>query len=139
MSAEISARLIGAGMSAVEAQRKQLLFESAERALPVDDTSEILRWFVPGRIEVLGKHTDYAGGRSILCAAERGMCVVARARSDSTVNIFDAADGRSLNFDVSADTNIPAEGWAIYPMSVARRISQFSGRQIARLGYRVGE
>jgi len=28
--------------------------------------------FVPGRIEVLGKHTDYAGGRSLVCATERG-------------------------------------------------------------------
>ena len=23
-------------------------------------------WFVPGRIEVLGKHTDYGGGRSLI-------------------------------------------------------------------------
>ena len=25
-------------------------------------------FFVPGRIEVLGKHTDYAGGRSLVMA-----------------------------------------------------------------------
>ena len=25
-----------------------------------------MRWFVPGRLEVLGKHTDYMGGRSLL-------------------------------------------------------------------------
>ena len=35
------------------------------------------KWFVPGRIEVLGKHTDYAGGRSLLCAVERGFTVTA--------------------------------------------------------------
>src|SRR5690606_7084874 len=29
-------------------------------------------FFVPGRIEVLGKHTDYAGGRSLLAAVNRG-------------------------------------------------------------------
>ena len=115
-------------MSEVEARRKQLLFESASRALPAGNISEILRWFVPGRIEVLGKHTDYAGGRSILCAAERGMCVAARERSDSAIYIFDAADGRSLNFDFSADIDIPAQGWAIYPMTVARRIARnFAG------------
>ena len=131
MSAEISARLIGAGMSAVEAQRKQLLFKSADGALPAGNTSEILRWFVPGRIEVLGKHTDYAGGRSILCAAEQGMCVVARVRADSAINIFDAADGRCLNFDFSADIDIPVQGWAIYPMTVARRLANnFSGEKM---------
>lgn len=127
MSAEVAQRMIRAGMSAEEAQRKQILFESAERALPPGNASSVVRWFVPGRIEVLGKHTDYAGGRSILCAAERGMCLVARARPDSAISIFDAADGRSLEFEFSADIIIPADGWAIYPMSVARRIARNFG------------
>jgi galactokinase len=127
VSAEIAGQLIRAGMSATEAQRKQILFESTERALPAGNSSEILHWFVPGRIEVLGKHTDYAGGRSILCAAERGMCVIARGRSDAAINIFDATDGRSLTFDFSADIDIPATGWAIYPMSVARRVARNFG------------
>ena len=30
-------------------------------------------WFVPGRVEVLGKHTDYAGGRSLICATDLGV------------------------------------------------------------------
>ena len=34
-------------------------------------------WFVPGRVEVLGKHTDYAGGRSLLAAVNRGISVEA--------------------------------------------------------------
>ena len=37
-------------------------------------------WFVPGRLEVLGKHTDYAGGRSVICALERGFAFVAIPR-----------------------------------------------------------
>jgi galactokinase len=124
VSAEIPDRLIRAGMSELEAHRKQLLFDAAEHALPTGDASPIFRWFVPGRIEVLGKHTDYAGGRSILCAAERGMCVVARARRDSTVKIFDAVDGRSLEFEFSSEIKIPDDGWAIYPTTVARRIAR---------------
>ena len=31
---------------------------------------------MPGRIEVLGKHTDYAGGATLTCAVERGVCAV---------------------------------------------------------------
>ncbi len=38
-------------------------------------------WFVPGRIEVFGKHTDYAGGRSLLCTVPRGIAVAARPRA----------------------------------------------------------
>ncbi|WP_454228220.1 galactokinase family protein [Propioniciclava flava] len=30
-------------------------------------------WFSPGRIEVLGKHTDYAGGRCLVMALDRGV------------------------------------------------------------------
>ena len=35
-------------------------------------------WFVPGRIEVLGKHTDYAGGSVLVGAVDRA--ITARAR-----------------------------------------------------------
>ncbi|MDX1430536.1 MAG: galactokinase family protein, partial [Rhodothermales bacterium] len=40
-----------------------------------DGAAEAITFFVPGRIEVLGKHTDYAGGRSLTCATEHGFCV----------------------------------------------------------------
>jgi galactokinase len=40
----------------------------AEGVLP---TSAASAYFVPGRIEVVGKHTDYAGGRSLLAATSK--------------------------------------------------------------------
>ena len=55
-------------------------------------------WFAPGRIEVLGKHTDYAGGRSLLMALERGVTVRVReataglsARSADAPGVVDLA------------------------------------------------
>ena len=52
---------------------------------------ETATWYhVPGRIEVLGKHTDYAGGRSLVCATEQGMAVETAPRADRTVRIVDA-------------------------------------------------
>jgi galactokinase len=78
-------------------------------------------WFVPGRIEVLGKHTDYAGGRSIVCAVERGLLVVARARGDDLLSITDV--GRSSSIVLSArDTDVPLH-WAVYPFTVWRRLT----------------
>ena len=66
-------RLIELGVSEQEAEAKAALFERADRALDKVH-AESHRWsiWVPGRIEVLGKHTDYAGGRSLVCALERG-------------------------------------------------------------------
>ncbi|MEQ1646343.1 MAG: galactokinase family protein, partial [Pyrinomonadaceae bacterium] len=43
--------------------------------------------FIPGRIEVLGKHTDYCGGRSIVCATTRGFHAEIERRTDAKVSI----------------------------------------------------
>jgi galactokinase len=75
-------------------------------------------FFVPGRIEVLGKHTDYAGGRSLLAAVDRGFVVVAAARADGVVRVIDAATGQSVELG-GATMNAP--GWATYPQTVVRR------------------
>src|SRR6266545_1519511 len=87
---EIVERLVGAGLTGLEAEAKAGLFEAAERRLGSASSGGPARWFVPGRIEVFGKHTDYAGGRSLLCAVERGFCVSAWPRPDRIVRISDA-------------------------------------------------
>src|SRR5688500_19813809 len=58
------------------------------------------RWCVPGRIEIFGKHTDYAGGRSLLAAVPRGFAVVARARPDDRVRVLDARHGEAIVINV---------------------------------------
>jgi galactokinase len=100
------------------------LFERAAAALGAEirptDRPTVAAWFVPGRIELLGKHTDYAGGRSLLCAVERGFCVVARARPDAGLHVVDAVSGARAVLSLAG----PAEqrGWAVYPATVARRL-----------------
>ncbi len=80
--------------------------------------------FVPGRLEVLGKHTDYAGGRSLLCAAERCIVFAARPRSDARVRIVDAVSKGEADFRITPDL-VGAKGhWANYPMTVARRVAR---------------
>src|SRR5262249_15489970 len=80
-------------------------------------------WFVPGRLEVLGKHTDYAGGRSLVCAIERGFYAIAAPRTDSRLQIADAADASCVSFEIGADLQ-PARGRARYPATVVRRIAR---------------
>jgi galactokinase len=79
-------------------------------------------WFVPGRIEVLGKHTDYGGGRSLICAAERGFDVVSATRADGRVALTDLGRGARLTLDL--DGPPPAVSWATYPLTVLRRLSR---------------
>lgn len=130
--AGLTRRLREAGLSAGAAGDKARLFASVAAALPearADPPPDgVIAWFVPGRIEVLGKHTDYAGGRSLLAAAERGFCVVAAARTDRTVTLHDAVRDERIAFEMDADL-VVGDGWAGYPMTVARRVARnFAGR-----------
>ena len=117
-------RLIDAGLSAEEAARKARLFEAVQRRLG-GGSGEEARWFVPGRIEVFGKHTDYAGGMSLLSAVERGFCVAARPRQDHVVRVADAAWNVEASFDFSEGAVArPGEDWTAYPAAVVSRIAR---------------
>ena len=85
--------------------------------------------FVPGRIEVLGKHTDYAGGRSLIAAAEQGVCLIAVPRQDATVRAAALDLGDACEFPLSPDLAPTVGHWSNYPMIVARRVAlNFPGR-----------
>ncbi|MBD3950022.1 galactokinase [Tuanshanicoccus lijuaniae] len=50
-------------------------------------------FFAPGRINLIGEHTDYNGGRVFPCAITNGTYAVAALREDTTVRCY------SMNFD----------------------------------------
>ena len=123
MNAEIVSKLVRAGMRESAAREKATLFQAAESALATG-SGQLLRCYVPGRIEILGKHTDYAGGRSLLCAAERGICVAACARNDVTIHITDEVRHVETASPLAPDLELPSVGWTVYPKTVARRIAR---------------
>jgi galactokinase len=120
-------QLISAGMSESETAAKLILFSAVRDALNRLDpaaSGNPTGFFVPGRIEVLGKHTDYAGGRSLLAAVERGFCVVARGRSDSEVRVVDARSGERASFALSDEPGSRSEPWTVYVLAVIRRLAR---------------
>jgi galactokinase len=124
---DFQTRLLSAGMSAAEAAKKAALLEELStelrslRSAALDQSSA---FFVPGRLEVLGKHTDYAGGRGIVCAIEYGLCVVAALRPDTLVRILDIGRKSDTRFALAPDAD-PAPGhWSNYAITVARRIAR---------------
>lgn len=120
-------QLSGAGASKRAAGEKAELLARSARSLINESAQGVTpAWacYVPGRIEVLGKHTDYAGGRSLLAAPERGICMVAVARQDSRVTIRSAGGETTASFSLSPAL-VPTQGtWTNYPMTVARRLAQ---------------
>ena len=125
-ASSVAQQLETVGFSPADAQEKAAQFARvAQRLLAQTDDSaaEAAAWFVPGRIEVFGKHTDYAGGRSVVAAAQRGFCGVAVARHDDLVHVIDVAKQVDVQFSLSP-TLVPTQGcWSNYPMTVARRLA----------------
>lgn len=81
---------------------------------------DIRTYFAPGRVNLIGEHTDYNGGHVFPCALTLGTYAVARKREDNKLNFY------SMNFEnsgiVESDLNdlIPSEtaGWTNYPKGV---------------------
>ena len=123
---QIKARLVSKGLSLSESENKTEIFLTCAKDLRtsgLDDGAAVSAFFVPGRIEVLGKHTDYAGGRSIIAAAENGFCIAAAKHQDNTVRILDVATGEKVEFTITDQLRPRPEHWSNYPMTVARRLA----------------
>ncbi|MFZ0638386.1 MAG: galactokinase family protein [Candidatus Acidiferrales bacterium] len=120
-------------MSAAESAAKAALLEKLDRELHLLNEGAPpahSAFFVPGRLEFLGKHTDYAGGRSLTCAIERGICLAAAPRADAQVRLFDVGRASSVNFALSAELEPLAGHWSNFPMTVAGRLARdFPGMQ----------
>ena len=111
------ARLQRAGAGRRQIAAVQPLFD---RAVLLLGRPVAASWWVPGRIEVLGKHTDYAGGCSLTCATSLGLAVVAAAREDDLVRVVTAFG--EVDFLLSDPGVGQQDGWWRYTVSVARRL-----------------
>ena len=129
MSAPVDDLLGSAGMSAGGLAVNGPAIEAALGAWDALDgrTGTGRQLFVPGRIEVLGKHTDYAGGSTLTCAVERGLAIVYSPRRDGLVRLVDARMRTPVEFQVDPAMPIPAGRWSTYPMTAARRLARNFG------------
>ena len=82
-----------------------------------------IRVYVPGRVEFLGKHTDYAGGRSLLMAVQRGFRLAVVPRTDATLRVLAGPGRRDVREFVIGTTPRHRPGhWVNYVATAARRI-----------------
>jgi galactokinase len=125
-------QLLDSGFSEADARSRAALIVSVEEAFKAR-IGQPPRWrfWVPGRVEFFGKHTDYAGGRSLIAAVPRGFAVAAAARSDHLVRVIDTRRNVEAAIDALDHTRTD-HGWTTYAATVVRRLAvNFPG---ARLG-----
>ena len=123
----MAGRLREKGLSVEGAWQQALHFAEVGKSLigrGYTGETPVYGFFVPGRIEVLGKHTDYAGGSSLLCAVERGFSLVAVPVDDDLVRVTDLR--KQAGFAVALEATLaPLPGdWSNYIRTVVRRVAQ---------------
>jgi len=117
-------------MSRDELEAKQSLYTGViEQHAMLRGRAPAHVFWVPGRLEVLGKHTDYAGGRTLVSPLPRGFGVAVSPRVDRVVHVIDVWRGDSVMVGPSASP--PTAGWQHYVEVAVRRIARnFPGAEI---------
>ena len=77
-------------------------------------------YFAPGRVNLIGEHTDYNGGHVFPCALTIGTYGVARKRTDNKLRFFSMNFERLGVIESSLEELVPSEeaGWTNYPKGV---------------------
>jgi galactokinase len=80
--------------------------------------------FAPGRVEILGNHTDYNLGLVLSAAIHLGVKIEASRLSPSILEISSQTNGRSVNIELSSLRHLSEDAWANYPIGVIKILAE---------------
>jgi galactokinase len=92
-------------------------------------------WSAPGRVNLIGEHTDYNDGFVLPFAIDRRTVVALSPRDDRQLRIASsfADDAIMLSLDELIPENL--HGWSAYPLGVAWALGQFGADLSALQGF----
>lgn len=81
---------------------------------------DIRTYFAPGRVNLIGEHTDYNGGHVFPCALTIGTYGIARKREDDKIHFYSAniENAPVVEVNIKDLSYRKAHGWANYPLGV---------------------
>lgn len=83
--------------------------------------------WVPGRIELFGKHVDYGGGPSLTCAVGEGITAEVEAIDALVIDLEDAKTGKRARIPLRRDARPGGAHGGTYVAAVARRLARDFG------------
>ena len=88
------------------------------------EAPEETAWRVPGRVEVLGKHTDYAGGSVLVGAIDRAITARARRVTGPPASLTATTDGGDpVTLRAGVDPGLEPGHWGLYLQTVLDRLT----------------
>jgi galactokinase len=82
-------------------------------------------WAAPGRVNLIGEHTDYNEGFVLPFAIDKSASIAVRRRGDTIVRLLSAFGDRGLvEADAATLTPGAVSGWGKYPLGVAWALQQ---------------
>jgi len=76
-------------------------------------------WSAPGRVNLVGEHTDYNGGLVLPFAIDRRTTCSARLTSGSTIRVTSTHSTDVFSVELDALDPSALHGWSAYPLGVA--------------------
>ncbi len=82
-------------------------------------------WSAPGRVNLIGEHTDYNEGFVLPFAIDRAAAVAIRLREDNTARLVSSYGGSEIvTVDLSTLSRDSMDGWTAYPLGVVWVLGQ---------------
>ncbi len=89
-----------------------------------DDSRPLIKVRAPGRVNLIGEHTDYNDGYVFPMALTRNTTILAKPRTDSTVRLASSIEPQIVEFSIDTAVKKEAPKWSAYPRGVAEALRQ---------------